>query len=164
VTLDSSGNVFGTTSAGGSITHISGGAGTVFELTSTGSGGCTAGSSLCSETVLFEFCAKSPDTNCHDGYGPSDGLGLFLDSSGNLFGTTTLGGAHSVATSYLGGIVYELQGTNETVLYSFCKLSGCTDGQLPTGGLVQNSMGTLFYGVTENGGDFGHGTVYQIAP
>src|SRR5262245_26884393 len=40
-------------------------------------------------TILVSFCAQ---TKCADGAGPQ--AGLIVDASGNLFGTTTLGGAH----------------------------------------------------------------------
>lgn len=88
--LDSNGNLYGTTSSGG--TH---GVGMVFEVTSTGT-----------ETVLYTFTG-----------GPDGGIpygGLVLDSEGNLYGTTRSGGA------YHGGTVFELTPSgSETVWHSF---------------------------------------------
>jgi uncharacterized repeat protein (TIGR03803 family) len=42
----------------------------------------------------------------------------------------------------------------ESVLYSFCSLRNCTDGEIPAGGpLVRDSRGTL-YGTTDEGGTY----------
>lgn len=84
--LDSSGTLFGTASAGGNFDGGDyQGAGVVFALT---------GSSL---QLLHSFCA---DPNCFDGWAPE--AGLVMDSAGNLFGTTILGG------KYNAGVVFEL--------------------------------------------------------
>ena len=48
----------------------------------------------------------------------------------------------------------------ETVVYSFCSLSRCPDGEGPKAGLI-DVKGTL-YGTTVNGGVHGHGTVFTI--
>jgi hypothetical protein len=50
----------------------------------------------------------------------------------------------------------------ETVLYSFCSQSGCTDGAYPFAGLVFDKKGNL-YGTTEEGGN-GYGTVFKLVP
>jgi uncharacterized repeat protein (TIGR03803 family) len=85
---------------------------------------------------------------------------LIADAQGNLYGTTDEGGLSD------GGVVFELSptasGWTETVLYSFCAVSGCADGGRPTG-LVFDSLGNL-YGVTGGGGAHGYGTVYQLTP
>jgi uncharacterized repeat protein (TIGR03803 family) len=49
----------------------------------------------------------------------------------------------------------------ETVLYSFCAQSGCTDGEDPFAGLLMDAVGNL-YGVTEGGGAHGWGTVFEV--
>jgi uncharacterized repeat protein (TIGR03803 family) len=83
---DQSGNLFGTTSDGGSH-YIGGiGGGTVFEL---------SGSTL---TTLYDFCAKH---ECRDGENPAGPL--IMDANGNLFGTTQNGGE-----AEQGGTVFEL--------------------------------------------------------
>ncbi len=89
--MDSSGNLYGTTSAGGA-----GGDGTVFELAS-GSG---------TITTLASF-------NGTNGANPD--AGLVMDGSGNLYGTTTSGASSG------GGTVFELaQGSGTiTTLASF---------------------------------------------
>jgi uncharacterized repeat protein (TIGR03803 family) len=51
----------------------------------------------------------------------------------------------------------------ETVLYNFCSLANCADGSLPTGGLVMDASGNL-YGTTDEGGTYGEGTVFKLAP
>jgi uncharacterized repeat protein (TIGR03803 family) len=107
------------------------------------------------ENVLYSFCTLS---NCLNGEGPS--AGLIFDASGNLYGTTSEGGAYGE------GGVFQLvlaSGTwNETVLYSFCKLANCTDGEYPTAGLIFDAAGNL-YGTTSEGGAYGNGTVFQLA-
>ena len=93
-------------------------------------------------------------TGGSDGSGPA--AGLVTDNSGNLYGTTTFGGA-------LGnGTVFKVDSSgNETVLHSFCNLSGCADGASPVGGLVRDGAGNL-YGTTVGGGLNGGGTVYKL--
>ena len=70
--LDQAGHVYGTTDAGGIAS-----AGTVFRLSHV------AGSPW-TEDVLHSFCSAP---NCADGSGPQGGLAL--DTTGNLFGTTS---------------------------------------------------------------------------
>jgi len=79
---------------------------------------------------------------------------LISDSAGNLYGTTSSGGAYGK------GAVYEIAaGTNAlTTLYSF---SG-NDGQTPYASLTRDSAGNL-YGTTYGGGAYGQGTVYKLA-
>jgi hypothetical protein len=83
IVMDSSGNVFGTTAAGGSHAIVTGGAGTVFKQSST------------AESVLYKFC---PSSTCADGEEPEGGV--ILDGSGNFFGTTALGGANAEGTLF----------------------------------------------------------------
>jgi len=134
---DQNGNLFGTTSQGGVGTSA---AGTVFKLAPPG----TVGGAW-TETVLHTF------TGGADGAHPY--AGLFLDTSGNLYGTTNAGGAFNYGT------VFELDSTGtETVLYSF---TGLLDGAYPYAGVVLDSAGNL-YGTTNAGGAFSHGTVYKV--
>lgn len=128
------GNFYGTASGG---TY---GAGLVFKLTPEGN-----------LTGLYSFCAQ---TNCTDGQNPG---GLIQATNGNLYGTTSGGGAHDRGT------VFELtlQGS-PTTLYSFCGQNNCTDGESPNG-LIQASDGN-FYGITTYGGGYGYGTVFELTP
>ncbi|HEV2441309.1 MAG TPA: choice-of-anchor tandem repeat GloVer-containing protein [Steroidobacteraceae bacterium] len=137
--MDSSGNLYGTTEGGGSV-----GAGAVFKLAPNGSGGYT-------ESVLYSFTAST------DGENPQ--AGLIMDSSGNLYGTTSGGPTNGYST------VFQLTpngsgGYSESVLHLF---SGGSDGARPQAGLIMNSSGDLF-GTTDSGGSIGGGTVFELAP
>jgi len=151
LTFDSAGNLFGTTYAGGmkyrdcaSSSHVLG-CGTVFELSPASGGTWT-------ETVLHEFTDLNGD-------GAQPESGVVLDSAGNLYGTTPIGGAYSY-----GGTVYELSpnagGWTETIVHSF---GSGTDGSYPAGGLIRDASGNL-YGTTASGGAAQQGTVYEITP
>ena len=104
------------------------------------------------EKVLYSFCSAA---GCTDGQGPD---GPPLQNSVDLFGVA-LGGDASV-----NGVIYQIGPDNsETVLHHFCQADKCTDGSLPVGGVVINSIADIF-GVTERGGDRGDGVVYELAP
>jgi uncharacterized repeat protein (TIGR03803 family) len=79
-------------------------------------------------------------------------------TDGNLYGTTYYGGAHD------DGVVFDvtLDGTLSTV-YSFCALSGCTDGSYSYSIPLQGSDGN-FYGTTYLGGTSNWGTVFKLTP
>jgi uncharacterized repeat protein (TIGR03803 family) len=146
---DASGNFYGTTGGGGVSSS-----GTVFELTPSGNG--------YTESVLYSFCSQG-GANCTDGKAPY--AGLIEDASGNLYGTTLLGGAGDD-----GGTVFKLtpsaSGYTESVLYSFCSQDGpdCTDGQYPYAGLIEDASGNL-YGTTYQGGTSGvYGAVFKLTP
>lgn len=91
--------------------------------------------------------------------GTSPLAGLVTDLQGNLYGTTSAGGAHDVGT------VFELTpdghgGWNETVLHSF---NAFIDGASPLAGLIFDAAGNL-YGTAEAGGAHGFGIVFELAP
>jgi uncharacterized repeat protein (TIGR03803 family) len=96
---------------------------------------------------LYSFCSQG-GSGCSDGTDPSGGL--YLNASGNLFGTTVSGG-----NSFNGGTVFQLSwnGSNwmEMVLYAFCQSAQCQDGKAPPGPVVQSVAG-LLYGITSEGG------------
>ena len=138
--MDAAGNLYGTTLVGGD--H---GAGVVFALTPTVSGGWT-------ESVVYSF------TGGADGGNPVY-VDLIFDAAGNLYGTTASGGTSNLGT------VFELTPTNgggwtEHVLYSF---AGGLDGAYPYSGLVFDGAGNL-YGTTSGGGASGAGTVFELTP
>lgn len=179
--LDSAGNIYGTTSAGG--THN---AGTVFKMSSTGhetvlhnftggadggipdagvirdssgnlygtaSGGGTSGSG-----VVFMLDSAGKETVLYNFSGGTDGLlptaPLIQDTAGNFYGTTAEGGASGA------GVIFKLDNAGtETVLYSF---SGGNDGAFPLAGLAQDSAGN-FYGTALQGGPANNGTVFKLA-
>ena len=147
LTIDKFGNLYGTTQLGGAYNQ-----GTVFEL--------TPGSSGWVETVLYNF------TGNQDGGQPASNV--IIDSTGHLYGTTTLGGGGNCSTGC--GTVFELTpsstGWTESVLYSF---SGGSDGRQPHAGVVLGVSGVL-YGTASSGGTFsancpsGCGTVFALTP
>ena len=137
--LDSLGNLYGTTSQGGSQRN-----GIVFELVPGTNGKWT-------EKTIHTF---NP-ANGHDGSAPNDAL--IMDASGNLYGTTYSGGK-----SKFYGTVFELSpATNgkwtETILHGF---SGANDGSEPTAGVIMDGNGNL-YGSTVVGGTAG--VVYELS-
>ena len=131
VISDAAGNLYGTTSVGGSCAE-----GTVFEIDTGGI-----------ETVLHDFCGG-------DGAYPESAL--TWDDAGNLYGTTAEGGSSDVCDDGCGA-VFELSpdsggGWMEKVLYSFCSVPNCADGENPLfGRLVRDAAGNL-YGTTAFGG------------
>jgi hypothetical protein len=156
--MDANGNLYGTTSGGGthageSLNGSTGG--TVFELKppSTTGGDWT-------ELVLWNF-GKGKD-------GSSPFSGLIADKSGNLYGTTAYGGAYA-ASANNGGTAFELKPPSKTggdwtesILWNFGK---GTDGTAVYNGLLMdaggNLYGTTLLGVTF-GGDPADGTVYKL--
>lgn len=127
---DAQGNLYGTTANGGSTNY-----GTVFKIARSGV-----------ETVLHVFAGGT------DGAYPFGGL--VLDGNGNLYGTTSQGGARH------NGIVFEISSTGaETVLHTF---KG-PDGSFPLAGLLRDAQGNL-YGTTLYGGANGQGTVFSLSP
>jgi uncharacterized repeat protein (TIGR03803 family) len=98
------------------------------------------------ETALFTFDGA-------DGGNPLDYGLLAIDSSGNLYGTTQLGGRCG------NGTVFEISGETETVLQSF----GCGDeGGAPLGSVSLDSSGNI-YGSASTGGGDGCGTVFELS-
>ena len=76
-------------------------------------------------------------------------------SDGNIYGTTTSGGASG------DGTVYELTtGGTLNTLYSF---TGASDGSAPAGPLVEGTDGN-YYGTTSTGGANQVGTFFRITP
>jgi uncharacterized repeat protein (TIGR03803 family) len=144
VTLDASGNLYGTTVAGGSGGFCSGdGCGVVFELAFSGG--------VWSETVLYNF------GDLPDAAGP--GSAVVFDRAGNLYGTSPDGG------QFAAGTVYRLSFANghwsETILHDF---TGGDDGALGSLGALFLDRSGNFYGVTELGGAYSAGTVFKLSP
>ena len=82
---------------------------------------------------------------------------LVQGPDGNLYGTTSAGGAHSKGT------VFKITPAGTlTTLYSFCSQTNCVDGSAPYAGLILGADGN-FYGTTESGGAHrNNGTVFKI--
>jgi uncharacterized repeat protein (TIGR03803 family) len=135
---DATGNLYGPTYIGGNL-----GLGAVFKIDTAGQ-----------ETVLYNFSGGS------DGCFPYPGV--TLDSAGNLYGVTAIGGSGFGNSGY--GVVFKVDTAgNETVLHTF----GGPDGANPDSVLLFDSQGNL-YGTTEHGGNsqcgMGCGTVFKLSP
>jgi uncharacterized repeat protein (TIGR03803 family) len=141
LSLDTWGNLYGTTASGGNHNL-----GTIFKLKTSGT-----------EVVLHSF----------SGY-PSDGFGpfsnLIRDAAGDFLGTTFEGGNGLCGLRFLPvgcGTVFKLDTTgHESMLYSF---RGGNGGSIPEAALVRDSAGNL-YGTTHDGGIDGAGTVFKLTP
>jgi uncharacterized repeat protein (TIGR03803 family) len=102
-------------------------------------------------SVLYAFTGGSD--------GSSPGLGdLIFDQAGNIYGTTTGGGAYGWGTAYQ--LVKSSSGWTFQLLYAF---TGGSDGGRPFFGLTFNQNGNL-YGATYEGGAYGYGTVFELTP
>lgn len=146
LTLDASGNLYGTTEYGGAHNM-----GVVYELNPKTDGGWK-------EQILHDFCPKGPP-NCQDGHTPGVGA-LTMDSSGRVYGTTAGGG-------YCCGTVFRLTlqangRWREIVLYNF---KGGASGFEPGAGVVRDKAGDL-YGTTVYGGSSqcDCGVVFKLSP
>jgi uncharacterized repeat protein (TIGR03803 family) len=142
LTLDASGNLYGTT-----VGETRGSNGTVFELTPSTSGEWN-------ETVLHSFAFGTPD-------GADPESGVTFDSAGNLFGTTFLGGDAGYGTLY--EVTPSGGGTwTETIIHNF--EGNFSDAAQPGAGkLVLDSAGNL-YGASGTGGSSFQGAVFQFSP
>ena len=135
---DAAGNLFGVTPSGGAN-----GYGTVFELVRDGGGVYTP-------VTLLSF-------NGADGRFASS---LITDAAGNLFGTTSSGGAYGYGTVF--ELVNNGGGYTPVTLLSF----NGADGANPGGGLIADAAGDLF-GTTGEGGAYSapgqpRGTVFEL--
>ncbi len=101
--IDVSGELYGTTSAGGAYTSQEFFNGTVFAISTTGT-----------ERVIHSFGYAT------DGYLPPSGL---VDLNGDLYGTTTFGGTHNFGT------VFKIDRSGaESVVYNFTGVDGADPG------------------------------------
>ena len=138
---DSDGNLYGTTTSGGTA-----GQGVVYKLDPAiqSPGGWL-------ETVLYTF------TGGADGGNPQ--AGVIHDSEGNLYGTSYGGG--DLACGFNGsacGTVFKLDPTGtETVLHRF---TGGADGSYPAAGVIRDSAGNLYGTASQGGPDYG--VVYKL--
>ena len=147
--FDASGNLYGTTTAGGGTSACNGlykGCGTVFQLVPRSSGNWK-------EHVLYSFAN-----------GASEGVGLngnlVFDATSDLYGTAFYGGAG------FAGTVFELTPSSgvwtEKDIYTFCH-AGCGDGEGPGAGVIFDDAGNL-YGTATQGGTDGGGVIFKLAP
>ncbi len=123
------GSLYGTTSGFGISSY-----GTIFRIDTDGS----------TFTTLHSFANS-------DGAAPS--AGLMLGTDGNLYGTTSQGGAGNAGTIFK----IDTNGATLTTLYSFTS----TDGAGPWAALIQAADGSL-HGTTSSGGPGGGGVVFRL--
>lgn len=129
VILDAAGNLYGTFYSG-----TGPGCGEVYKLDAAG-----------------HFAAVYTFKCGADGAFPN--FGVILDSAGNLYGTTAVGGRSDQ------GVVYKVDTAGqEIVLYSF---TGADDGGFPSSSVVRDSAGNL-YGTTQSGGAEGAGVLFKV--
>jgi uncharacterized repeat protein (TIGR03803 family) len=135
--FDAAGNLYGTTTQGGSV-----GPGTVYEL-KVSKGSWT-------ESILWNL------TGGEDGGNPYSGV--ILDGAGNIFSTTLDGGTNNSGSVFK--LTHSGSGWSETTLHDFY---GSSHGIFPQAGLILEKSGNLI-GATSAGGLRGGGTVYSLAP
>jgi len=137
VIRDFKGNLYGAASDGGTSGSGGSGYGVVYKLDTSGN-----------ETVLYNF------TGGNDGAYPSSSV--VLDWTGNLFGTTQLGGTANL------GVVFKVNAAGrETVLHTFMR--GIVGDQPDQAGVILDEFGNL-YGTTAFGAAGGQGAVYKLDP
>ena len=138
---DASGNLFGTTSSGGSNY-----AGTVFEIPYDASTNTYAST----PTVLVSFDVSG---------GEDPQTGLILDTNGNLFGTTEFG-----PDNY--GTVFEVRYDANTKTYASTPALLATfngsNGSYPMAGLTLDGHGNLFGTTTDLGRSTAEETVFEV--
>jgi uncharacterized repeat protein (TIGR03803 family) len=124
--------------------------------------------------TIYRVNMATGETVLHSFAGGTDGAfplgGLARDNSGNLYGTTSAGGAHTssmcVGQAPGCGTVFKLDSAgNYSTIYSF---TGGSDGSGPEGFLTVDAQGNI-YGTTDGGGyvggficSFGCGTIFKI--
>jgi len=133
----SDGNLYGTTSSGGSD-GVNAGYGTIFKITPTGT-----------LTTLYSFPGFTPPSSA-----------LVKGDGGNFYGATYSGGSGKYSP---GGTFFTVTPSGAlTTLYNFCNLQSCADGAQPANIYLANDGN--FYGITWSGGVSNQGTIFQMTP
>src|ERR1700690_1976393 len=133
----SDGNLYGTTSIGGSD-GVNSGYGTIFKITQAGV-----------LTTLYSFPGFTPSSS-----------ELVQGADGNFYGTTSSGGS---GTYGAGGTFFRVTPSGSvTTLYNFCTLNHCADGSQPSN-LYLATDGN-FYGIAWGSGANDQGTIFQFTP
>jgi uncharacterized repeat protein (TIGR03803 family) len=149
---DGKGNLYGTTVYGGNTPSYcsagGNGCGVIFEMTPNRDGTWTY-------HVLHRFAAFPTD-------GQRPFAGLVMDTAGNFYGSTALGGVHNQGTVFK--FAFSSDHWKKTVLYNF---PHCADGCYPGYAMVFDKAGNL-YGAA-NGGladcdGYDCGVVFKLSP
>jgi uncharacterized repeat protein (TIGR03803 family) len=140
VISDKAGNLYGTTYYAG-VHDL----GTVYKLTRSGT--------TWTESVLYSFKGGT------DGASPISSL--VSDAAGNMYGTTSDGGAATCSC----GVIFEMSRSTtgkwtESVAYRF---PGTPQPGFAYNGMVRDSAGN-FYGATVHGGSGNDGAIYEFTP
>jgi uncharacterized repeat protein (TIGR03803 family) len=153
--LDSAGNLYGTTSAGGANDG-----GIAFKLSPA------PANAAWTLTVLSDFCFRKYRA-CTQPSSPASGLtyagaenGMPYDGVSPLYGATRSGGPSDSGTAYR--LTFKDGQWTQKLVYGFCQEMDCTDGGLP-GALLVDFASNL-YGATYDGGTGHQGTAYELAP
>jgi len=140
VIFDEAGNLYGATGTGGARNG-----GTVFKLTNS--------NGSWSYSLLYSL--QGPN-NSNVITGPVGNL--VMDAAGNLYGTTLQDGAFGF------GAVFKLSPANGSWTYTALHdFTGGSDGGYPYSNLVFDSSGNI-YGTASDGGAWGLGVAFEIAP
>lgn len=153
--IDASGNLFASTTQGGS-TSCSGGCGSLFELSPNGAGGWVS-------HIVHVFAGRQ------DGAVPA---GISVGPGGNLLGVTLFGGHNAdclhQATFPGCGVVFEMSpvsggGWKDQTIYAF---TGSSDGAFPGGAPAIDSSGNVYgtSNATNGGCPAICGAVYKVSP
>jgi uncharacterized repeat protein (TIGR03803 family) len=152
LTIGHDGNIYGTTSSGGSSpTGELGGFGTIFRMTPEGT-----------LTTILSF------TGTNGPYGGANPSQLVQGVDGGFYGTTQLGGSTN-RVQIAGGWFYGYgtifrwdTNNNFNTLIVFTGTNGACPGQGPYGGLMQ-AVDFNLYGTTTDGGSRNYGTVFKVS-
>lgn len=130
----SNGNLYGTTSFGGDNDY-----GTIYQFNPQDN----------IEHKIYSFQGGD------DGGAPT--ITLLQATDGNLYGTNINGGISN------NGLVFQMLLLQDTfsIFYKFDSEDNQGDGIYPNGGLMQ--VGQNLFGITQSGGTFGYGTIYQVS-
>ncbi|HTT98161.1 MAG TPA: choice-of-anchor tandem repeat GloVer-containing protein [Rhizomicrobium sp.] len=139
---DAAGNFYGTTTGGGNANDA------------CGAGGCGVAFKIDTHGILSQLYAFCSHDGCADGGVPAR---LSLDTADNPIGLTSVGGAHH------GGTLFRLDAGYQDIFDFKCTKKRCTAGKDPSGGVVEDSENIL-YGVMQDGGANGGGTVIKYTP
>jgi uncharacterized repeat protein (TIGR03803 family) len=138
LTQGADGNLYGTTTNGGSSSACDNGCGTIFKMTPNGD-----------LTMLYSF----------DGLDGGRPNALVQATNGDFYGTTQAYGPNGYGT------VFKItpDGTL-TTLHDFCSQTNCQDGALPFAPLIQATDGNFYGSATAGGNQTGAGILFKISP